>query len=81
MPELTNLRVRSMPEVPPGYRGLSRCLDETLRAYLFEYYGHELFIPKRVVVEVDGSYWAPNWAIESAKKFNEEQRSRVITHR
>lgn len=76
MPEITNLSVSELREVPPGYRGLSRCMNETRRSYLFEYYGHELFIPKRVVVKSGGSYWAPAWAIESAKKFNEERRAK-----
>ncbi|MGA1831634.1 hypothetical protein [Rhizobium wenxiniae] len=80
MPEITNLSVRELREVPAGYRGLSRCMHETRRSYLFEYYGDELFIPKRSVVKVDGSYWAPAWAIESAKKFN-AQRSAAIIHR
>lgn len=76
MPEMHNLPVREVREVPSGYRGLSRCMHETQRSYLFEYYGDELFIPKRVVVKSGGSYWAPKWAIESAKKFNEDRRAR-----
>lgn len=59
---------KELDEVPPGYRGLSQCLHETHRAYLFEYYGHEVWIPKKCLIKVDGSFWAPAWSIESSKK-------------
>jgi hypothetical protein len=71
---ITNIVARELSEPPIAHRGLGRCLRETGKSYLFEYYGHELFIPKRVIVKAQGSYWAPAWAVENAKKFNEERR-------
>ncbi|CAM3841115.1 hypothetical protein AGRA671_26030 [Agrobacterium radiobacter] len=59
---------RELDEVPAGYRGLGRCLNSTHRAYLFEYYGHEVWIPKRSLVKAEGGFWGPAWAIESSKK-------------
>lgn len=57
-----------LDEVPPGHRGLGRCLHETDRAYLFEYYGDEVWIPKKVLVRAEGGMWAPQWAIKSSKE-------------
>ena len=60
---------RELDEVPPGHRGLGKCLNETRKAYLFEYYGHEVWIPKRVLVKAEGWFWAPMWAIGSSMKY------------
>jgi len=74
MPVIENPKARELDEVPPGHRGLGRCIHETRKSYLFEYFGHELFIPKSVLVRSQGSHWAPAWAIENAKKYNAEQK-------
>jgi hypothetical protein len=60
---------RELDHPPPGYRGLGQCLHESIRAYLFEYFGHEIWIPKKVLVKAEGSCWAPGWAIESGKNY------------
>lgn len=62
------VKARELNEVPAGYRGLGQCLHETHRAYLFQYYGHEVWIPKKVLVKAEGGFWAPAWTIESSKK-------------
>lgn len=63
------IKAKELDEVPAGYRGLGPCLNETHRAYLFQYYGHEVWIPKKVLVKAEGGFWAPAWSIESSKKF------------
>jgi hypothetical protein len=63
------VKAKELDEVPAGYRGLGPCLNETHRAYLFQYYGHEVWIPKKVLVKAEGGFWAPAWSIESSKKF------------
>lgn len=60
---------KHMDRAPMGCCGLGRCLRESGKAYLFEYYGEQLWIPKRVLIHAEGGYWAPRWAIESAKEF------------
>lgn len=60
---------KELSEVPAGYRGLGRCLNSTHRAYLFEYYGHEVWIPKKVLVKAEGGFWAPARLIESSKNY------------
>lgn len=62
------ITARELDHPPAGYRGLGRCLHETHRAYLFEYYGDEVWVPKRVLVKAEGGFWAPAWTIESSKK-------------
>ncbi len=59
---------RELDHPPAGYRGLGQCLHETHRAYLFAYYGDEVWIPKKVLVRAEGGFWAPRWAVESSKK-------------
>lgn len=59
---------RKLDQVPPGHRGLGRCLHETQRAYLFEYYGREIWIPKKVLVEAEGSMWAPQWTVNPSRE-------------
>lgn len=73
---MSALQVRHCNRVPGGYRGLGAFIRESFsgKAYLFDYYGHELWIPKKVLVEAEGGYWAPKWAVESAKKFAERAR-------
>lgn len=78
MPVIENPDVRDVTEVPAGYRGLGRCISETQRAYLFEYYGQELFIPKKVVVRCEGGCWAPKWAVESSQKYNSERAKGIL---
>lgn len=63
------VKAKELDEVPAGYRGLGPCLNETHRAYLFQYYGQEVWIPKKVLVKAEGGFWAPAWSIESSKKF------------
>lgn len=63
------VKAKELDEVPAGYRGLGPCLNETHRAYLFQYYGHEVWIPKKVLVKAEGGFWAPAWSIESSKIF------------
>ncbi|KDR87692.1 hypothetical protein L905_19020 [Agrobacterium sp. TS43] len=63
------VKAKELDEVPRGYRGLGPCLNETHRAYLFQYYGHEVWIPKKVLVKAEGGFWAPAWAIDSSKNF------------
>ncbi|MEH0291802.1 hypothetical protein V6R98_02235 [Agrobacterium sp. CCNWLW71] len=63
------VKAKELDEVPRGYRGLGPCLNETHRAYLFQYYGHEVWIPKKVLVKAEGGFWAPAWSIESSKNF------------
>lgn len=63
------VKAKELDEVPAGYRGLGPCLNETHRAYLFQYYGHEVWIPKKVLVKAEGGFWAPAWSIESSKNF------------
>lgn len=62
---------KHMDCAPIGCRGLGRCLRESAsgKAYLFEYYGEQLWIPKKVLIFAEGGYWAPRWAVESAKEF------------
>lgn len=60
---------KELDHPPAGHRGLGRCLHETRRAWLFEYYGHEVWIPKRVLVKAEGGFWAPGWAIERSKNY------------
>lgn len=60
---------RKLDEVPAGHRGLGRCLHETQKAYLFEYYGDEIWIPKKVLVEAEGGMWAPAWAVKKSKQY------------
>lgn len=62
------ITAKELDEIPSGYRGLGQCLHETHRAYLFQYYGHEVWIPKKVLVKAEGGFWAPPWTIESSKK-------------
>jgi hypothetical protein len=63
----TRIAARELDHPPAGYRGLGRCLNETQRAWLFEYYGHEVWIPKKSLVKAEGGFWGPAWAIESSK--------------
>lgn len=56
--------------VPSGYRQLGRQIRETEKAILFDYYGHELFIPKKQVVQYKDEFWCPYPAIDRAKAFN-----------
>ena len=72
---------RELDRVPQGYCGLGRCLNGTRKAYLFEYYGEELWIPKSKLVKAEGGYWAPPWTIKSAKKLNAEYwRQRTVNY-
>lgn len=64
----SRITARELAHPPAGYRGLGRCLNETQRAYLFEYYGHEVWIPKRSLVKAEGGFWGPGWAIDSSKE-------------
>lgn len=67
---------RRLDRVPPGYRGLGRFIrtSQSGKAQLFEYYGNELWIPSKRVVQAEGGYWAPDWAITSAKRWRDENR-------
>ncbi len=69
---ISDPQVRERAEVPRGYRGLGRCIRESHsgKAFLFEYYGEELWIPKKTLVKAEGGYWTPMWAIESAQRFS-----------
>lgn len=54
---------------PPGNRILGKKIRETQMAILFEYYSHEVWIPKSTITMVDGEYTAPLWTVETSKKY------------
>lgn len=61
------MKLSAKDEVPKGYRGLGNMVRETEKAALFDYYGWQVWIPKKAVVQCKGSYFAPAWAIDSSK--------------
>ena len=71
---IENPKARELTYAPRGYRGLGRCLRESYsgKAYLFEYYGYTLWIPKKLLVKAEGGYFAPDWAVINAKNFSEK---------
>lgn len=63
--------VRISSERPKNYRWCGTPLEAREKSVLVDYYGHLLFLPKSVVFSVDEQIVAPDWAIQSAKDFNE----------
>ena len=62
-------------EMPGGYRRLGYFQDrETGRAALFDYRGQRVWIPTSTLRFKGGKYWAPKWAIDSSRQFQQEQR-------
>lgn len=72
------VKVKEVAGVPPGYRQLQDCLNETHKAYLFRYYAHELWIAKREILKCRGEFWTSYDAIERAKRFNEAESVPVV---
>lgn len=65
--------VKRVNERPTGYRELGAVIRRTDKAILFDYYGHEVWIPKSALHKiVGGPYCSPSWAIESSKQFKPE---------
>ena len=72
------MKLAEVPTVdsrPAGYRTLGYYRDvETDRAALFEYHGHQVWIPKTALRFAEGHYHAPAWAIDSSKAHQERRR-------
>ena len=51
---------------------LGRQIRRTNKAALFQYGREQLWIPLRALTFSEGSYHAPEWAIEAGKKFNKK---------
>jgi hypothetical protein len=62
--------VPKVDSVPSGYRMLGYFQNvQTEKGALFDYYGWQLWIPKRAIVWCYGRFHAPRWAIDGAKEF------------
>ena len=68
--EETPIPIRTVAGRPPGYRGLGKILDKTPKAVQVSYYKWVLWLPRKAVRRIRGVeiYFAPSWAIESAKE-------------
>jgi hypothetical protein len=53
-----------------GYRQMGNLIRTTDKAALFDYYGHNVWIPIKLVrVMGDNEVWAPAWAVDSSKEY------------
>ena len=68
--EETPIRIRTVVERPSGYRKLGKILDKTPKGVQVSYYQWVLWLPRKAVRRIRGReiYFAPSWAIESAKE-------------
>ena len=73
--EETPIPIRTVAERPPGYLGLGKILGKTPKAVLVTYHAWVLWLPRKAVRRLNGkeTYFAPLWAIESAKNHSSAQ--------
>lgn len=59
-----------------GWGRMGEKKRSTSKAILFDYHGRDLWIAKKNLVIWDGGYHAKTFAIDSAKRWAEEQRTK-----
>lgn len=69
--------VKQVAERLPGYRCLGTYRDHTVLALRFDYHGWQLWLPRKAVIYVrsEKRYYAPFWAIGTAKEHGSARSS------